>query len=163
MANDVNENAKERKFLIWFIVLVVLAVAAAITVATSITGDPITKLKLACAYGVLVLLFLFGVVVLAAIASGKINISELIEEETTGASTSRFQLLIFTFVIGISFALIVACECKFPDVPTNVLALLGVSASTYGVSKGITAGASNGSSASNTTATSTKTDTDQAK
>jgi hypothetical protein len=94
----------------------------------------------------LILIFLFGFVILAAIASGKIDITELLEEETGGASTSRFQLLIFTFVIGLSFVLIVACNCKFPDVPTNVLALLGISASTYGVSKGIQAGAKNGSS-----------------
>jgi hypothetical protein len=52
---------------------------------------------------------------------------------------SRFQLLVFTFVIALSFFLTVVCECKLPDVPANVLALLGISASTYGVSKGIQA------------------------
>jgi hypothetical protein len=103
------------------------------------------KLKLAIAYGLLVLIFLFGFAVLAAIASGQIDISELLEEESGGASTSRFQLLIFTFVIGLSFVLMVASSSKFPDVPTNVLALLGISASTYGVSKGIQAGMGSGS------------------
>ena len=76
----------------------------------------------------------------------QINISELLEEESGGASTSRFQLVIFTFVIGLSFVLIVATSGKFPDLPTNVLALLGISASTYGVSKGIQAGAKSGDS-----------------
>jgi len=47
--------------------------------------------------------------------------------------------MIFTFVIALSFFLIVICECKFPEVPTEVLALLGISATTYGVSKGIQA------------------------
>jgi hypothetical protein len=85
------------------------------------------------------LLFLFGFFILAAIATGKIDLSKLLAEDGGGASMSRFQLLIFTFVIGLSFFLIVICDCKFPEVPANVLALLGISATTYGVSKGIQA------------------------
>jgi hypothetical protein len=77
--------------------------------------------------------------VIAAIASGKIDISMLLSEADGKASMSRFQLLIFTFVIGVSFFLVVLCECKIPDVPSQVLTLLGISASTYGVSKGIQA------------------------
>jgi len=33
----------------------------------------------------------------------------------------------------------VLCKCDIPQIPTNVLALLGVSATTYGVGKGIQA------------------------
>jgi small-conductance mechanosensitive channel len=101
------------------------------------------KLELAFAYGGLILLFLFGFLVLAAIAGGKIDISQLLEEKAAdgtggGASMGR-QLLIFTFVIGLSFFLVVLCKCDMPQIPTNVLALLGVSATTYGVGKGIQA------------------------
>lgn len=96
--------------------------------------------KVILAYAVLILLFLFGLVILYKIIRGTIDINLLLQESGGGASMSRFQLLIFTFVIGFSFFLIVLCDCKFPDVNGGVLALLGISASTYGVSKGIQAG-----------------------
>lgn len=124
-----------------FIIAVVLTVGTAFIIALWVPGDATSKLKLAFQYGMLVLLFLFGFMILAAIASGKIDISKLLTEDGGGASMSRFQLLIFTFVIALSFFLVVVSDSKLPDVPANVLALLGISASTYGVSKGIQAGA----------------------
>jgi hypothetical protein len=137
-----------------FVISVVLTVGTAFIVALWVPGDATAKLKLAFQYGMLILLFLFGFMILAAIASGKIDISKLLTEDGGGASMSRFQLLIFTFVIGLSFFLIVICNCEFPAVPANVLALLGISATTYGVSKGIQAsgglkgkGGTNGSGA----------------
>jgi hypothetical protein len=143
------ENNGRKGFLTMFIVLVALTVVSAFIIATWVPGDPMLKLKLAIVYGLLVLLFLFGFVILAAIAGGQIDISELLEEESGGASMSRFQLLIFTFVIGLSFVLMVASSTKFPDVPPDVLALLGISASTYGVSKGIQAGMGSGNDTDN--------------
>jgi hypothetical protein len=134
----------------WFLPLVIGAAVAglvtAIIIAIYVPGDPLLKLKLAIGYGALVLVFLFGFEILAAIASDKINISELLEDDSGGASTSRFQLVIFMFVIGLSFLLIVATSGKFPDLPTNVLALLGISATTYGVSKGIAKNRNGGTS-----------------
>ena len=127
-----------------FIIAIVGTIAVAFYIALWAPGQPTDKLKLAFQYGMLILLFLFALLVLAAIASGRIDISTLLTEHGGGASISRFQLLIFTFVIALSFFLIVVCECRFPEVPTNVLVLLGISASTYGVSKGITASASSG-------------------
>jgi len=158
MANE----ADRKSFLTIFLVMVVATVLIAMGVAIWVPGDPALKLKLAITYGLLILIFLFGFVILAAIASGRIDITELLEEETGGASTSRFQLLVFTFVIGLSFVLIVASSSSFPEVPANVLALLGISASTYGVSKGIQAGAKNGTSGSTTTTPSTGPSTTQA-
>ncbi|MFZ0420997.1 MAG: hypothetical protein WAM04_23050 [Candidatus Sulfotelmatobacter sp.] len=123
-----------------FVIMVVLAILIAFAIALWVPGKPMEKLELAFAYGGLILLFLFGFLVLAAIAGGKIDISQLLEEKGTGgASMGRFQLLIFTFVIGLSFFLVVLCKCDMPQIPTNVLALLGVSATTYGVGKGIQA------------------------
>lgn len=139
-----NNEDKGKWFLPLFGGMVLVTVVIAIIIAIKVPGDALLKLKLAIGYGSLVLIFLFGFVVLAAIATDKIDISELLEEESGGASTSRFQLVIFTFVIGLSFVLIVATSGKFPDLPANVLALLGVSATTYGVSKGIQAGMPNG-------------------
>lgn len=124
-----------------FVATVVLTVVTAFVIAIWVPGDPATKVKLAISYGGMVLLFLFGFMILAGIASGKIEISQLLAEKgSTGASMSRFQLLIFTFVIAMSLFLIVVSKGDFPkEIPSQVLALLGISATTYGVSKGIQA------------------------
>ncbi len=95
-------------------------------------------------YTALILVFLFGVVVLYQIAVGKIDISGLLSEDGGGASMSRFQLLIITFVIAFSFFVLVLQGNKFPDIPSGVLTMLGISATTYGVSKGIQASAAGG-------------------
>jgi len=69
----------------------------------------------------------------------RINLSSLLSEANGQASMSRFQLLIFTFVIAVSlFALVERNPSfSFPEIPTGVLTLLGISASTYAVGKGI--------------------------
>lgn len=111
-------------------------------------GDPasteaaLNKLKIATGFTLLALIFLFGFAVLVYIANGKIDLSGLLSETDTdkGASMSRFQLLIFTLVISLSLFLVVAANMKFPDtIPPEILTLLGISASTYAVSKGIQA------------------------
>jgi hypothetical protein len=85
-----------------------------------------------------VLLFIFGVIVLYAMATDQIKIERLISEPSGDASISRFQLLIFTFTIALSFVyLVIIGPGKFPEVPNQVLVLLGISASTYGVGKGL--------------------------
>ena len=128
----------------------ILAIVVAFFVAIGVHGDPDRKVVYAIEYGALVITFLFGFMVLAAIASGKIDISSLLEEKGSsggGASMSRFQLLIFTFVVAISLLLIVVSKSDFPkDVPVGVLTLLGISASTYAVSKGIQSGSSDSGS-----------------
>lgn len=81
-----------------------------------------------------------GLLIIYYVWSGKIDLSGLINEPTGEASMSRFQLLIFTFVIAASLFLIVASKTEpdFPkDIPTGVLILLGISSSSYLVSKGI--------------------------
>jgi hypothetical protein len=131
---------KNVEFMISVVLTVVIAIVVAIWVPAP-GSDPMKKVQLAIAYGVLVVLFLFGFLVLAAIASGKIDISALLSEIGGGASMSRFQLLIFTFVIALSLFLVVTYKRDFPKIPTEVLMLLGISATTYGVSKGIQVGA----------------------
>jgi hypothetical protein len=123
-----------------FVLSTVLAIALTFVIAIWVPGEGTIKVKLAICYAGLVLLFLFGFLILAGIATGKIDISQLLAENGGGASMSRFQLLIFTFVIGLSFFLIVVSTGKFPSpIPSEVLTLLGISATTYGVSKGIQA------------------------
>jgi hypothetical protein len=82
---------------------------------------------------------LLGAAIIGFIFTGKIDLTRLISEPTGDASMSRFQLLIFTFVIALSMFLIIASSSEpgFPDIPGGVLTLLGISASSYLVSKGI--------------------------
>jgi len=124
------------------------AVVVAFVIAVWVPGKPDEKVVYAIEYGALVITFLFGFMVLAGIASGKIDIGRLLEEKGAaggGASMSRFQLLIFTFVVAISLLLVVVSNHRFPqDIPTGVLTLVGISASTFAVSKGIQSGTGNG-------------------
>jgi hypothetical protein len=53
------------------------------------------------------------------------------------ASLSRFQFLIFTFVIGGLFLLLSIRAGTFVEIPTNVLALLGISAGSYLVAQAV--------------------------
>jgi len=108
---------------------------------------------LAKACEILACLFLgaVGIIVLAKIATNKIDLEWLISEDNGHASMSRFQLLLFTFVIAISFVKLTENNNQFPDVNSGVLTLLGISASTYAVGKGIQkSGSDQGPTAPNT-------------
>jgi len=88
-------DKEDRKiFLGMFLGMVGITIVSAFAIAVFISGDPMLKLKLAVTYALLVLVFLFGFVVLAAIASGVIDISKLLEDDSAagGASTSRFSI-----------------------------------------------------------------------
>jgi hypothetical protein len=85
------------------------------------------------------ILGILAIAILWKIFSGEIDISHLLNEANGSASMSRFQLLIFTFVVAASLFYLVEKnkEAKFPDIPSGVLTLIGISASTYAVGKGI--------------------------
>jgi hypothetical protein len=89
--------------------------------------------------GLIVCLFVgaLGLAIVIKVFTGSIDLTNLINEGSYGASMSRFQFLIFTFVIAIAFFKLVEKNDKFPDVPNGVLTLLGISASTYAVGKGL--------------------------
>lgn len=151
----------------WASLIGAVVFAFIIAVFVNPNEDPAKKIVHAIEYGGLVITFLFGFMILAGIASGNIDISKILEEKGSGgASMSRFQLLIFTFVIAISLFLIVVNTGQFPtQIPAEVLTLLGISATTYAVSKGISAGSAsngsgdNGSDSSSTTTTTSATAT----
>ena len=92
-----------------------------------------------CSYVVCGFIGLLAATIIWWIWTGKMDLSALLNEANGQASMSRFQLLIFTFVIAISLFSLVEknSEGKFPDIPQGVLTLLGISASTYAVGKGI--------------------------
>jgi len=56
-------------------------------------GDHMARLKLAIGYGLLILIFLFGLMILLEIASGKIDLSLLLSETSGGASMSALRPL----------------------------------------------------------------------
>jgi hypothetical protein len=113
----------------------------AATPLTSPTPPPIpTWLTASSGWVALGFLAFLGLSILYLIFTGKIDLSRLISEPNGDASMSRFQLLVFTFVIGASLFLIIAAPSPpaFPkEVPNGILILLGISASSYLVSKGI--------------------------
>jgi hypothetical protein len=90
-----------------------------------------------CGYGVCLFMGLICATILWFIWTDKIDLSRLLSESNGSASMSRFQLLIFTMVIAISLYMIVEKTGAFPQIPDGVLTLLGISASTYAVGKGI--------------------------
>ena len=78
-----------------------------------------------------------AIILLVKIATNKIDLEWLISEDNGHASMSRLQLLIFTFVVAVSFVKIVEKKGELPVIDSSVLTLLGISASTYAVGKGI--------------------------
>jgi len=87
---------------------------------------------------VIVMVLGLGVSVLVLIARGKIPLDGLISEPGTDkASLSRFQFLLFTFVIGGLYLLLCIENGTFIEIPSTVLGLLGISGGSYIASKGI--------------------------
>jgi hypothetical protein len=90
-----------------------------------------------CEYIICVFLGLIALKILVMVWRDEIDLTSVISEANGDASMSRLQLLIFTFVIAISFFYLVLKASIFPGIPDGVLTLLGISASTYAVGKGI--------------------------
>ena len=72
-----------------------------------------------------------------------INLEKLISEQDGAASFSRFQFLIFTFVIASAYIVLafhnVSSGGELPKIGPDVLGLIGISGGSYLVSKGIEA------------------------
>lgn len=99
-------------------------------------------LQLTAGWTVLLLVGLLGAVVLLKLYKGDIDLSLLISEQNGQASLSRFQFLIFTFVIAMGLLLMILAKLKtgqigFPDINSGVWGLLGISGGSYVISKGI--------------------------
>jgi hypothetical protein len=92
------------------------------------------------------IILLFAFTVLWLIWTEKISLQGLLTEipasgQSVGdskASLSRFQMLIFTFVVAGLFLMLSIEAGGFVQVPQNVLLLIGISGGTYVVSKAVT-------------------------
>ncbi len=133
----------------------------------------LSYLEIIVGYLVCAIVGMFGVVLVWKMLNGDISLTNLLSDDDGNASTSRFQLMVFIFVVALSFFLVVVSNVKIrqsglpkpvgvgqqgssqsdspiPDVPGGVLALLGISASSYLVSRGISA-STNGTTTTTTT------------
>jgi uncharacterized membrane protein len=95
------------------------------------------ELALIAGYVIVLFVGLLGFVVIWNIFSGRIDLRLLISEKEGPASLSRFQFLIFTFVIGMCLLVLTLESGEFPKLDPNILGLMGISGGSYLVSKGI--------------------------
>jgi hypothetical protein len=103
------------------------------------------------------IILLFALMVLWKIYNNDIKINDLLNETPPAgsptmeakASLSRFQFLVFTFVIAGLFLLLSIEAGTFVEVPQNVLILLGISGGSYIASKTINASEKNKDAAPN--------------
>jgi len=91
-----------------------------------------------------IIIVAFAAAVLWKIVNGDVELAGLVSEphesdpsRTGKASLSRFQFLIFTFVVAGLFLMLSIETGGFVDIPTNVLALLGISGGSFIVSKAV--------------------------
>ncbi len=96
-------------------------------------------LKVITAWGLVVFVGLLAAIILWKIVTGRIDLTKLVSETNGDASMSRFQFLVFTFVIVLMWVYLFFYngDGKFPDIPAGVLGLMGISGGSYVVSKGI--------------------------
>jgi hypothetical protein len=80
---------------------------------------------------------LVGLVILWKILTDKIPLNSLLSEPDGKASLSRFQLLMFTFVIVSIYVVICLQQGELQEISAGVLGLMGISGGAYVVSKGI--------------------------
>lgn len=110
------------------------------------TPDPnFHFLALVMGWVVTVLIAAFAVAIIYKMLKGDINLMYLIAGADGDASLSRFQFLIFTFVIALGLFLIILSGKDGPQFPEKIaggiLALLGISGGSYVTSKAVDANA----------------------
>ena len=97
-------------------------------------------LALVMGWTVTILIGAFALVIIGKMLKGDINLQYLIAGDDYDASLSRFQFLIFTFVIALGLGLIILSgnPPQFPkEISGTVLALLGISGGSYVTAKAV--------------------------
>ncbi len=80
----------------------------------------------------------FFAIILWKVIDNTIDLSTLVSEPDSGkASLSRFQMLLFTFVVAGVFMVLSLETGQFVEIPDGVLALIGISSGSYVVSKAV--------------------------
>jgi len=115
-----------------------------------------TWISAAVAIAIALVIVTFALIVAWKLLRGQIDLTYLLAEpaappipgadpteppEIPKASISRFQFLIFTFVIAGVYLVLCLEAGRFVEIPQEVILLLGVSGTSYAASKGIKAAA----------------------
>ncbi len=101
-------------------------------------------LALVMGWTITILIAAFAIMISFKMIKGDINLQYLIAGADGDASLSRFQFLIFTFVIALGLFLIIVSTTPspaFPEIKGGILALLGISGGSYVTSKAVDANA----------------------
>ncbi|MFT5182230.1 MAG: nitrate reductase NapE component [Alphaproteobacteria bacterium] len=83
-----------------------------------------------------IVLGFFGII-LWKMLNNDITLNQLISEPDGKASLSRFQLLLFTFVVAGLFLILSLQKGAFEPIPDSVLVLIGISGGGFVVSKAV--------------------------
>jgi uncharacterized Tic20 family protein len=96
-------------------------------------------LGLAIGWILTIFIALLGAKILWKIFRDEINLDYLISDAQGYASLSRFQFLVFTFVVAMSlfYLIVMKTPPDYPAIPNQILALIGISGGSYVISKGI--------------------------
>lgn len=96
-------------------------------------------LGLAIGWIITVFIGMLAFIIILKVWKGDIDLNYLISDELGYASLSRFQFLVFTFVVAMSlfYLIVIGTPPRYPDIPNEILALLGISGGSYVLSKGI--------------------------
>jgi hypothetical protein len=138
---------------VWALIITVVIIIAPIIWAAAYSQD--RSFPFVFSALIIVILAGFAGAVLGKIITNDIDLKYLISEDNGNASMSRFQFLLFTFVIAASYFLYVAETVAkidpskpiiLPNIPPGVLGLIGISGASYVVAKGIQKSAGDGSS-----------------
>lgn len=104
-------------------------------------GANVSGPALAMEWSLAVFLVILEAIILWFIWRRRINLEKLISEENGAASFSRFQFLIFTFIIASAYIVLtfhsVSTGAALPTIDASVLGLIGISGGSYLISKGI--------------------------
>jgi steroid 5-alpha reductase family enzyme len=132
----------------WNAIMFTLVFVGVIVIVSAIAFSYALKPKDIAVLGFIafaIIILAFAAAVLWQIGTGDIQLYGLISEpagrgdtgDTGKASLSRFQFLIFTFVIAGLFLMLCIETGAFVDIPTNVLGLLGISGGSFVISKAV--------------------------
>lgn len=104
-------------------------------------------LALVAGYVVVGITGFIGVLIAYRMFKGHIDLRYLVSEKDGPASLSRFQFLLFTFVVVMCLVVLTLEGGEFPKVGADILGLLGISSGSYVISKGIQQSGKNDSAA----------------
>ncbi len=113
-----------------------LPASGVLQVGANVSGPALTM-----EWSLAIFLVLLEAIILWFIWRRHINLEKLISEENGVASFSRFQFLIFTFIVASAYIVLafhsVSTGASLPTIDPSVLGLIGISGGSYLISKGI--------------------------